>query len=160
MPAEYHTRKEEICPHCRVRLLKRCIISGRNKGLYNTCGAKECRSLARKIASNPWVGRPEKHPKWIKDRAQLKPSRMITEERHFIKEMLEAANFKCALTGKKGPLSWHHILPVWKYPEHRFNSETGIVILRVIHQGFHSLFGGKASEQDWYLFTEGGGLYA
>lgn len=94
----------------------------------------------------------EKNPKWIKDRTKLKQYRYNTEEKWFIRDIIKERNYKCELTGNGGQLSVHHIKPVWKYSEERFNKNNCIVIKKDIHLFFHKLYGFKSDELDWCQF--------
>jgi len=91
-------------------------------------------------------------PNWIEDRTMIKHERSKTEEKNFFKEVLKERNFKCELTGEGGTMSVHHIKPVWKYPNLRFNKEFVIVVKLSIHKLFHSIYGLKANENDWNNF--------
>jgi hypothetical protein len=92
------------------------------------------------------------HPRWIKDRTKLKQKRCYAEEQWFFKEIIKERNFRCELSNKNGKLSVHHIKPVWKYPEERFNKNNCIVILLIIHKKFHYLYGSKGDELNWCEF--------
>lgn len=95
----------------------------------------------------------EEHPLWINDRSKVKENRSRFEEREFVKEVLKDRNYKCELTGEKvREISYHHIKPVWKYPELRYVKENCIVTLRKIHKFFHKKYGCKSDEYDWNNF--------
>lgn len=97
--------------------------------------------------------RGKDHPRWISDRSKLKTKRMNSEEKWFFKEVLKERNYICELTGRVGgKLSIHHIKPVWKYPELKFDKLNVIIILKSIHIYFHKLYGLKSNENDWNYF--------
>lgn len=103
----------------------------------------------------PWKGNPTLHPKWIKDRSKVKQTRMITEEKHFMKEVIQERNYTCELTKQQNSkLSVHHIYPVWKYPGRRFDKTAVIVICASIHKDFHCKYGFKADELDWEKYLK------
>lgn len=115
--------------------------------LHRLCNTPEAN--AKKSGKGP------KSPRWIKDRSKLKGKRCQAEERWFFQEVIQERDYICELTGQKGGhLSVHHIKPVWKYPELRFDKSNVIVISLDIHLRFHRIHGLKGDEIDWNIFIE------
>jgi hypothetical protein len=105
----------------------------------------------------PWRGDPTKHPGWKKDRTQLKKERGRTEERMFMQEAITRVDYTCQLTGKRGgKLSVHHIDPVWRCPERRYDHDNVIVINKDIHKHFHHTRGLKTTAEAWHQYVKEG----
>lgn len=105
-------------------------------------------------AKCPWADDPTKHPRWKKDRSQLKQKRMIMEEKKFFIEMIKNNNFTCQITSKSGTLSVHHIKGVWQNPEMTFDKSNCVVVLKKIHKKFHKMYGYRTNEIDWDEFIK------
>jgi hypothetical protein len=109
---------------------------------------------------HPWSGTPTQHPRYKKDRTQIKAKRCFMEERYFMQEVIKERSYQCELTNNYGKLSVHHIKPVWCYPNLIFNKDNVIVILNKIHKHFHKNYGPKATEENWNDYVQKGGYYS
>jgi len=148
-------RQNRKCKYCENNA-KLNIINGRNKGFHKTCGSEKCLTeqyRSKKVCLSKGK-KGELHNRWIKDRSLVKQKRMITEEKHFFKEIIQERNFKCELTGLNNRLSVHHINGVWSHPDLRFDKNNCIVILNSIHKKFHKIYGNRTNEADWREFIE------
>jgi len=141
------------------------ILAVRQGKKYKAIKALNSKEIIEKCrlshADCPWKTDPTKHPRWIKDRSKVFRNRSLTEERHLFRNMIENRDYTCELTGKRGgKLSCHHIKPVWKFPELRFDESNIIVIQLEIHKYFHCKYGFKACEHDWENFIKNKEYYA
>ncbi len=95
------------------------------------------------------------HPRWLEDRSKLKNKRFYFEERQFILNRIEEANYKCSLTGQGGKLSVHHLDSVHLFPNKIFDESNVVVIKKEIHLKFHRKYGFQwATKEKWQNYLK------
>lgn len=107
----------------------------------------ECygKSLLGKPPINKGIKRPEmtgeNHPKWIKDRTQLKRFNNVNLDRrssayHYWRlEVYKRDNYKCKINNCdcSGRIIAHHILSWTRFPELRYEINNGITLCQAHH---------------------------
>lgn len=156
MPSRFHQIKKQ-CDECgqllrlnnnrdidRKRFCSReCLglwtVQNRDNGMI----LKKMHSKAYTSEANEKKShKGENHPRWIKDRTQLKAKRFFKEERDFVKEVLKEKNYICDITKEQDrELSVHHLYGVRDRPELRFDKDNVVVIKRSFHKLFHTIYG-------------------
>ena len=115
-----------------------------NTGITHTAETRKNMSIAHK-GQKPWntgKKRPEitgkNHPRWIKNRTELKTDRQKsydTKYKYWMLEVKRRDGWKCKINNKDchGSLEAHHILPWRDYPELRYEINNGITLCHAHH---------------------------
>lgn len=148
MPSEFR-KITKFCKHCDIQLtLKNSRDIERKNFCSRSCRAKtyitpELTKLAQSLANTPEANAKKKHvgenhPKWKKDRSQVKIQRTIAEFKWWRKAIFERDNYTCNQCGKRGEkLAAHHKAPVVRFPMYKFELWNGITLCEPCHKDIH-----------------------
>lgn len=152
----YRGPKIRKCKYCDEAPRKN-IIDGRNKGYLRTCGSEKCLTEQHrdKIVAGKKGRKGSAHPKYIKDRNEVKKKRLMCEHIEWKKKVFERDDYTCQNCGNRGgKLNADHILPYSLFEELRESLTNG----RTLCEGCHkktSTYGNKLQgilRQEFLIF--------